>query len=427
MAENKGGEEYLVGIAELVTKNASEAAHVPVEVERKSEQAIHDKARTLRRETEANREVKRAKRGLTVKVTQAAGDKTAQEAEESARAAREALEEAEERLKKGIRPIVVLRAVASQCHPPHRGVTEIGDIDTTVEKGQGLCNSWLDCTSAPEVSSCLMAPFVRFDDRFTQTNIPILTNRMRFQIPTYNVRLKADIHSATRMSTAVIVTPQLDHGRFIADTRANVKKKFTEGGLPDQRIHAVSNKARLSRTAHQDSPTIDELKLTKDVLDEACTRLTAQCAQDTTEVSARGWSSRSDCSNTASHAKSLGGASESPGNHGLQGEQTADGVPNEAFEALIDLLIPDGIDDAPPGTSIVPQARVAADGAALRDESGRLDFKGRTTRRVKEGLRLQLTWTIGDVINEENENRGDYAYELSFCIGTYRTFITSKR
>ncbi|KAI6103310.1 hypothetical protein EV401DRAFT_1875348 [Pisolithus croceorrhizus] len=56
------------------------------------------------------------------------------------------------------------------------------------------------------------------------------------------------------------------------------------------------------------------------------------------------------------------------------GDQTADGVPNEAFEALIDLLASDGIDDVPP-TSSVPRARITADGAALRDESGRLDFE----------------------------------------------------
>ncbi|KAI6017175.1 hypothetical protein BKA83DRAFT_4325186 [Pisolithus microcarpus] len=56
------------------------------------------------------------------------------------------------------------------------------------------------------------------------------------------------------------------------------------------------------------------------------------------------------------------------------GEQTADGVPNEAFEALIDLLTSDGIDDAPP-TSTVPRDRITAEGAALRDESGRLDFE----------------------------------------------------
>ncbi|KAI5984427.1 hypothetical protein EDD15DRAFT_2308488, partial [Pisolithus albus] len=61
-------------------------------------------------------------------------------------------------------------------------------------QGQGLCNSWIDCTSAPEVSSCLMASFVLFDDRFTQTDIAVLTNSMRFQIPAYNVHLIADIH-----------------------------------------------------------------------------------------------------------------------------------------------------------------------------------------------------------------------------------------
>ncbi|KAI5995070.1 hypothetical protein EDD15DRAFT_714725 [Pisolithus albus] len=57
------------------------------------------------------------------------------------------------------------------------------------------------------------------------------------------------------------------------------------------------------------------------------------------------------------------------------GERTADGVPSEAFEALINLLTSDGVDDAPPSTVTVPRARVTADGAALRDESGRLDFQ----------------------------------------------------
>ncbi|KAI5988328.1 hypothetical protein EDD15DRAFT_2531704 [Pisolithus albus] len=56
------------------------------------------------------------------------------------------------------------------------------------------------------------------------------------------------------------------------------------------------------------------------------------------------------------------------------GAQTADGVPSEAFEALIDLSTSDGIDD-PPLASTVPRVQVMVDGAALRDESGRLDFE----------------------------------------------------
>ncbi|KAI6015413.1 hypothetical protein PISMIDRAFT_19607 [Pisolithus microcarpus 441] len=53
------------------------------------------------------------------------------------------------------------------------------------------------------------------------------------------------------------------------------------------------------------------------------------------------------------------------------GKQTADGIPNEA---LVDLLTSDGIDDPPP-TSTIPQVRVMADGATLRDESRRFDFE----------------------------------------------------
>ncbi|KAI6027908.1 hypothetical protein BKA83DRAFT_4123775 [Pisolithus microcarpus] len=56
-------------------------------------------------------------------------------------------------------------------------------------------------------------------------------------------------------------------------------------------------------------------------------------------------------------------------------EQTADGVPNAAFEALIDLLTFDGIDDAPPSTATVPRARVTPERAAFRDQSGSPDFE----------------------------------------------------
>ncbi|KAI6011298.1 hypothetical protein EDC04DRAFT_2580569 [Pisolithus marmoratus] len=54
--------------------------------------------------------------------------------------------------------------------------------------------------------------------------------------------------------------------------------------------------------------------------------------------------------------------------------QAADDAPNEAFEALINLLASDGIDDVPP-TSVVSRTRNTAGGAALRDASGKLDFE----------------------------------------------------
>ncbi|KAI5995096.1 hypothetical protein EDD15DRAFT_2575027 [Pisolithus albus] len=57
------------------------------------------------------------------------------------------------------------------------------------------------------------------------------------------------------------------------------------------------------------------------------------------------------------------------------GEQTADGVPNEAFEVLIDLLTSDGIEDPPLSAPTVSGARVTTEETALRDQSGRLDFE----------------------------------------------------
>ncbi|KAI5994073.1 hypothetical protein F5J12DRAFT_418600 [Pisolithus orientalis] len=55
--------------------------------------------------------------------------------------------------------------------------------------------------------------------------------------------------------------------------------------------------------------------------------------------------------------------------------QAADGAPNEAFEALIDLLASDGIDDVPPASAVPRRARSTSGGAVLRDASGRLDFE----------------------------------------------------
>ncbi|KAI5995087.1 hypothetical protein EDD15DRAFT_2365996 [Pisolithus albus] len=267
-----------------------------------------------------------------------------------------------------------------------------------------------------------MASFVLSDDRLTQTNIAILTNCMRFQIPTYNVHLKVDmhLHNKDEYGSDRDDAPVRAHGRFIADTTL----------LSIVKDHSP-------RFPHK---TVDELKLTKDVLDEACTRpestqkmmaakprwpmsivlrsrlvtrvyaLLGYAQAITDQVSKFIVSSLliSDMFDCTRHHRGIGIATRdrtvaliATAPHHMQKAlreqvkagviitwkmstassllvtlfETADGVPNEAFEALIDLLTSDGIDDAPPGTSTVPRARVAGDGAALRDESGRLDFE----------------------------------------------------
>ncbi|KAI5995075.1 hypothetical protein EDD15DRAFT_2256277 [Pisolithus albus] len=54
-----------------------------------------------------------------------------------------------------------------------------------------------------------------------------------------------------------------------------MKKNPKKGGLPDQRVYAVSNRTLLSIVMKDSSPKlphkiIDELELIKDVLGEAC-------------------------------------------------------------------------------------------------------------------------------------------------------------
>ncbi|KAI6114567.1 interferon-inducible GTPase-domain-containing protein [Pisolithus sp. B1] len=372
MAENKSGEEYVQGIAELVTKKASEAARAAEQAKRKSEQAIQDRATALCHETELTREVERAKgRQKTirtecgtsqiarretnrlreqateamyntieitrrVKVAQAAVDKTAREAAESARAAKEAQEKAEDRLREGIQPIVIptsdelaaakIRVQYEQgrfhfavadvagsgkssfvnairgLDARHQDAAETGVVETTVTIGRypdpnpDLPFVWYDIPGAGTlqqpgwlyfnaqglfVFDCVV---VLFDNRFTEMDIAILMNCRRFQIPTYIVRSKADAHILNIMQEDGYDRDRDDaavreslfpsaRGRFIAETRATVRKNLKEAGLPNQRVYIVSNKTLLSivkdRSLGFPHNIVDELELIRDVLDEA--------------------------------------------------------------------------------------------------------------------------------------------------------------
>ncbi|KAI6018380.1 interferon-inducible GTPase-domain-containing protein [Pisolithus marmoratus] len=295
-----------------------------------------------RRETDRLQEEVRKARQHSIKITknvkvaQAAVDKTAREAAESARVAKEAQEAAEEHLKKGIQPVIIptldeiaaakarvqyeegrfhfaVAGVAGSgkssfinairgVDTRHQDSAEIGVVETTVTIGRypdpnpDLPFVWYDIPGAgtlqqPDwlyfntqglfVFDCLV---VLFDNRFTQTDIAILRNCRRFQIPTYIVRSKADIHIRNLMykdgydsdhDNANVRESLFPSARrkFIADTRENVKRNLNEAGLPDQRVYMVSNKTLLSivkdRSLRSPHKIIDELELIKDVIDEA--------------------------------------------------------------------------------------------------------------------------------------------------------------
>ncbi|KAI6027935.1 hypothetical protein BKA83DRAFT_4123789 [Pisolithus microcarpus] len=212
-------EDYVPWLKTRVEKTTRVAA----EVERKSEEAIHDKAGTLRRGTEVTRGVERAKRRQqtiqtecgtsrivvfcsernrpdsgagkeaiqntiniteTVRVAQATVDKTVREAAESARAAREALEEAEECLGKGIQPIVVPtseKVVAEKTRVQY----EPGCLHFAVA---GSGKSWF-VNAIRGVDTQHQRPplsIFRPEPRFAIRMVP--------NLPTYIVRSKADVH-----------------------------------------------------------------------------------------------------------------------------------------------------------------------------------------------------------------------------------------
>lgn len=126
---------------------------------------------------------------------------------------------------------------------------------------------------------------VLFDNRLTATDISILTNCRRFQIPAYIVRSKADVHirnvmtdmgydSETDGGTRHAETYNTAREHHIAETRATVKKNLDGAGLPDQRVYVVSHKTMVSAVKDRVlSPnTIHELELIRDLLEEACAR-----------------------------------------------------------------------------------------------------------------------------------------------------------
>lgn len=129
---------------------------------------------------------------------------------------------------------------------------------------------------------------VLFDNRFTQTDLSILMSCRRLGIPTYIVRSKADLHIANVMHDIMGYESEDDADRsryrelyetakhqFVADTRDTVRRNLKDADLPDQRVYILSNKILLSTARKQTPPksAIDELELVRDLLEEACARL----------------------------------------------------------------------------------------------------------------------------------------------------------
>ena len=125
---------------------------------------------------------------------------------------------------------------------------------------------------------------VLWDNRFTMTDIAILTNCRRFKIPAYIVRSKADVHirnlmkdmgydSETKTDRRAYLASAREE--YIADTRKSVKQNLREVSLPDQRVYIISNETLCSVVQEGTSSkrrVIDELELLRDLLNTAYLR-----------------------------------------------------------------------------------------------------------------------------------------------------------
>ncbi|KAI6152462.1 interferon-inducible GTPase-domain-containing protein [Pisolithus tinctorius] len=135
---------------------------------------------------------------------------------------------------------------------------------------------------------------VLFDNRFTMTDIAILSNARRFQIPTY-------IHIRNLMRDMGYDSEEDDEddpGRrkrlytaarrqYIEETRKSVKTNLENAGLPDQRVYIVSNDNLLGMVrGNAPKRTIDELTLLTDLFTEAHLRR-AKCGLVCSSVRAR--------------------------------------------------------------------------------------------------------------------------------------------
>ncbi|KAH7920929.1 P-loop containing nucleoside triphosphate hydrolase protein [Leucogyrophana mollusca] len=125
---------------------------------------------------------------------------------------------------------------------------------------------------------------VLFDNRFTMTDVAILMNCARFDIPTYIVRSKADAHIRNIMKEMGYDSEEEEEDprrrtqlynaareQFIMETRASVKRNLADANLPDRRVYIVSNNALYATAKGENAPkkVIDELELMRDLFGEA--------------------------------------------------------------------------------------------------------------------------------------------------------------
>ena len=130
---------------------------------------------------------------------------------------------------------------------------------------------------------------ILFDNRFTLTDIAILADARRFDIPTYIVRSKADRCIQNIMSDMGYDSDDgnedverrnelYDAARkqFIEETMKSVQANLENANLLHQRVYIVSSHVLLSIVRNKlPKKTIDEVELLHDLFSQVCTRRVA--------------------------------------------------------------------------------------------------------------------------------------------------------
>ncbi|KAL4076414.1 P-loop containing nucleoside triphosphate hydrolase protein [Scleroderma citrinum] len=265
----------------------------------------------------------------------AEAERTARAAEEETKRAIAAKEEAEGRWKKGTRPIVTptleqleetkrrIQYTEGMFHCAIAGIAGSGKSSLiNALRGEGAAAAgvgettlqvdrypdldpqhpfiWYDIPGAGTqkitdwqyfndqglyVFDCIL---ILFDNRFTVTDIAILINARRFDIPTYIVRSKADQHIRNVMKDMGYDSDEEedeeDPGRrtrlykaarkkYIETTMKIVQDNLEHANLPDQRVYIVSNDTMLNIVKGKGpKKAIDELVLLTDLFTQAHAR-----------------------------------------------------------------------------------------------------------------------------------------------------------